>query len=361
VKAQLDTPTSVFLNAVRFSAALVVFLGHISGNRFSGGLLWPFGRFMDLAVMIFFVLSGFVIAYVTEDHERDLRTYSINRVARIYSVALPALAITLILDSVGRHLRPDLYTLTWGFSDKAIWLQFLTSGTFTQRLWWQELNPGSDLPYWSLGYEVWYYIIFAAFNYLRGAPRYVFGFLACLAAGPVILSLFPIWLLGYATYHISKDRLLPEWLARFILYLTAVVLLGLFYMIMRRAFVIPIASSTRYAAGLIFALNIMAFRRLALSQAWITRLERPIAWFAGMTFSLYLFHLPVAQFLTTIVPWPPTAIFTRLTMFGGTFMIVVLLAELTERRKSMWRSAVSEVFSRIPSSREPKPARERRL
>jgi peptidoglycan/LPS O-acetylase OafA/YrhL len=58
------------------------------------------------------------------------------------------------------------------------------------------------------------------------------------------------------------------------------------------------------------------------------------------TFTFYLFHLPVAQFLTTIVPWPPNAWATRIVMFPGTLAIVFLIASVTERRKEMWRKGI---------------------
>ena len=91
--------TSIYLNAVRFFAALVVFLGHTSGRRFTDGFLWAFGEYMDVAVIIFFVLSGYVIAYVTDNRERSLDDYAINRVARILSVAMPALIETCLRDA----------------------------------------------------------------------------------------------------------------------------------------------------------------------------------------------------------------------------------------------------------------------
>ncbi len=347
-KGQLDCSTSVFLNAVRFLAALTVFLGHLSGRRFTGGLLWPLAAFMDTAVIIFFVLSGFVIAYVTEDHERDLQTYAINRIARIYSVALPALILALILDSVGRYLRPELYSATWGFSSQGIWLQYLTSAVFVQRIWWNEITPGSILPYWSLGYEVWYYVIFAILYYATGTWRVVLGLVACFCAGPNILSLFPIWLLGFATYRVSKGAALPKGAAGSIIVATAL-LLGVLMYLASQGFSLPRLLVTRYLVAIVFALNILAVRQFSFSPSVLRMIERPVGWLAGMTFSLYLFHLPVAQFLSVILPWPPQAMPARVAIFGGTFLLIVALAELTERKKGAWRNGVAVLYGAISS------------
>ena len=50
---------SLYLDALRFGAAFVVFVSHYVAERYTGGLFWqgmPYGR---TAVLVFFVLSGF--------------------------------------------------------------------------------------------------------------------------------------------------------------------------------------------------------------------------------------------------------------------------------------------------------------
>jgi peptidoglycan/LPS O-acetylase OafA/YrhL len=72
---------SLYLDALRFGAALTVFVSHYSTGRISGGLFWQFDRGRT-AVLVFFVLSGFVIAWVSERRERTLEEYCLSRVAR---------------------------------------------------------------------------------------------------------------------------------------------------------------------------------------------------------------------------------------------------------------------------------------
>ena len=50
------------------------------------------------AVIVFFVLSGFVISWAAE-RDGTAREYILNRASRIYSVALPALALTWLTDN----------------------------------------------------------------------------------------------------------------------------------------------------------------------------------------------------------------------------------------------------------------------
>jgi len=98
---------SLYLDVLRFGAAFAVFTSHF--GRFSGGMLWqmePYGR---TGVMVFFVLSGFVIAWVTETRERSIDEYALSRVARLYSVIVPAFILTAVVDHVGMAINPALY------------------------------------------------------------------------------------------------------------------------------------------------------------------------------------------------------------------------------------------------------------
>src|SRR5215471_11975241 len=88
---------SAFLDLERTLAALIVFLGHLSDQRYGGEMLAGFGAQAHTAVVAFFVLSGFVIAWAAQRDGSALE-YILNRAARIYSVVLPALGLTLIID-----------------------------------------------------------------------------------------------------------------------------------------------------------------------------------------------------------------------------------------------------------------------
>src|SRR6266436_803526 len=100
---------SLYLDVLRFGAAFTVFLSHYTDSRFSGGLFWqmqPYGR---TAVLVFFVLSGFVIAWVTETRERTLEEYALSRLARLYSGIIPAFIAAAVLDHLAIAIDPGLY------------------------------------------------------------------------------------------------------------------------------------------------------------------------------------------------------------------------------------------------------------
>ena len=68
-----------------------------------------FGNLGSDSVVIFFVLSGYVIAYTADQKDRTVRRYFINRCARIYSVVVPALLLTRALEWIGIKWFPHLY------------------------------------------------------------------------------------------------------------------------------------------------------------------------------------------------------------------------------------------------------------
>ncbi|WP_039989060.1 acyltransferase family protein [Paraglaciecola arctica] len=155
----MNNQLSIYLDLMRFIAALAVFASHATG--FSGGWFWQFGGMGHEAVVFFFVLSGFVIAFVCIDKKETRSEYIVNRLARIYSVAFPAIILTITLYFAGAELNPAVFDKVGADNSNQI-LTILTAMTFLNQSWvaWPFF---SNLPYWSLGYEVLYYVFLALF------------------------------------------------------------------------------------------------------------------------------------------------------------------------------------------------------
>jgi peptidoglycan/LPS O-acetylase OafA/YrhL len=54
----------------------------------------------------------------------------------------------------------------------------------------------SNVPYWSLCYEFWYYVLFAVLTFTRGRKRLLWCCAVALLIGPKILLLAPVWATG---------------------------------------------------------------------------------------------------------------------------------------------------------------------
>jgi peptidoglycan/LPS O-acetylase OafA/YrhL len=80
-----------------------------SNQRFLSETELPFSGYGHSAVVVFFVLSGFVIRHVTDTKEMHWPDYAASRIARIFSVTVPAIFLTLICDAIGRAVEPAIY------------------------------------------------------------------------------------------------------------------------------------------------------------------------------------------------------------------------------------------------------------
>jgi peptidoglycan/LPS O-acetylase OafA/YrhL len=199
---------SAYLDSTRLFAALVVFFGHItfvdSTSIFSAIQLADYG---NDAVMIFFVLSGFVIGYVSKTKESDINVYISSRVSRLFSIVWPALILTIVLDQIGRYFTGDVYNNAWWYQDTFPALRFFANSVLLNQVWFLEIRPFSNGPFWSLGYELWFYVLFIPIGFAINHRGYILGGL-CLLAGPRILLLYPTWLIGYYLYlNINKFKL----------------------------------------------------------------------------------------------------------------------------------------------------------
>jgi len=347
--------TSLYLDLVRFTASLMVFLDHVGSGVISGGFLWRFMGLGSPAVIVFFVLSGWVIAYVVDRGESTPKDYFVARAARIYSVALPAIALVLVLDAVGGTFRPDLYARLEATNPNPghPFLSIILSAFFLNAIWNVALAPGTDGPYWSLGYECPYYLMAGLALFLSGRTRVVAIALTGLLVGPHVLSLFPIWLLGFGCYRLTGKKPIPFRYGSAMFAASTIMLAVLVAgIVLRKIGMMPPIGGhgpkdvlVDYGIGLLVAVHLVGASAISQSWGWIRLVARPIRWLAGATFSLYLFHLPILIFINAVLPLRQDSWTFRLILVAGTLALVFLLAELTERRKAGWR----QLFDRLAS------------
>ena len=348
----MNKETSTYLDIIRFASALVVMFDHLAERRVSGGLGWQFIPFATPAVDAFFVLSGFVIAYVVATKERNIRSYSISRAARLYSVCVPALILTAFLGFAGHVINPKF---DWNIS--SVW-SYLLSLTFLNQIWFTNVQPGDDGPYWSLGYEVIYYLIFAVVVFAPLRSRLWILALTLLFAGPRILLGLPVWLMGVAAYSVTRRTKMRKSVGLTVWAISTAALAGLAGWLFHTK--IPGSESGSlepdyvralwdwreyfidYAIGVLVSANFVGF--CFSSSYWSginNRIQSPLKWLAGATFTLYLVHYPIAVFFAGIWPWKVGTWPQWISLCLGTLLVVFLLAQATERKKHLWRDGIA--------------------
>jgi peptidoglycan/LPS O-acetylase OafA/YrhL len=324
---------SVYLDIVRFLAALMVFIGHAAGMEWTGGLFWQAGGYGDTCVVIFFILSGYVIAYVTEIKEKSWWVYGANRIARIWSVVIPALVLTFIIDYIGVRMAPELYIGRPWFNGDNLWLRYLVSFFQLQEAWHIGYAPGINQPFWSLSYEVFYYLIFGLCMFCSGKTRVILVCCVCALGGPLVVALLPLWMIGVYVYRRSGEWKIPRLMAAALFALSLVLLA--FSPSIRQVYSFKLMGQEvlgRYLDAFAFVMNLIAAHRL-LDQ------DRPLPFIlhnaikkvASTTFVLYLFHRPLMQFFSYAGPADPSSWERRLLVIGATLVVVALATPLCDR------------------------------
>ena len=297
---------SLYLDLVRFLAAIAVLLFHLWPQWFPDfPLPWP----GHAAVIVFFVLSGYMIAHAAHQPGVDLRTYLQHRAARILSVALPALLLSvLVAPFVGT--TPIHSSGPMELSPAEFWGRILASLLFIAQSWNLTLAPPYNQPYWSLCYEVWYYVMYGAWLF---APRRWRGpalLFAALCAGPKILVLAPVWLMGVATWHL-RGRLPRGAAAPFFFGFMAAGLMLFWFdvsALLRNRLLVFWPQLVQqlhesalfigdYLLGLAVAGNFLGAIALGERLKPLFRIEQPVRFAASYSFSIYLYHMPLALLL----------------------------------------------------------------
>jgi peptidoglycan/LPS O-acetylase OafA/YrhL len=332
---------SLYLDLIRALAALVVVLDHAQ-DLFD--FRW-FPRVGHQAVIIFFVLSGYVISYVADTRERIASKFIIARFARLWSVLVPAIILTIVCDFVGMRfgLFPETYAGTptdWPFVRVLAALAFLTQT-------WVSIELFSNVAIWSLSVEFWYYMIFAAWTFAPTSRwRFALVLATLLLTGYKGLLLLPIWLTGVALQRWRiLDQLTPRAYVALgigcgglaLVYMGAnvyglvwggqVALLGPGYhefLLQARVFWLD------WIFGFVIAGHLIGARYLARYMG-LERAGAPIRWCAGISFAAYLFHAPLLHLCRAFLPSTEGALAIVLTLLA-----VAAIGRPIEGSKKAW-------------------------
>lgn len=333
---------SHYLNMLRGFAALAVFAVHASLPAFTGAA-WSLPDSLGHgAVIVFFVLSGFVISHVARTRERQWPDYAVSRAVRVYSVAIPALALTVAIDQFLRARGVAGWSREYQLEALHRYLPMFA--LFATDFWFLGEDALSNVPYWSLCYEVWYYVVFAALFYARGALRVALVLVVATLVGPRLWALFPVWLMGWAVLAGQERFAVSTGMARMLFAATAAAAVvfiwsGAYASVNQGADALSggwigmnMRKSARFLGdwlfGALVAMHFWSVRHAALDFG---RAARWIVLAASVSFTLYLAHYPLLglwRHLLGPTPW---------LVVPAVLVSVVALGLLTERQKHRFR------------------------
>ncbi|QXT39663.1 acyltransferase family protein [Gymnodinialimonas ceratoperidinii] len=361
---------SIWLDALRVAATLIVVLSHLAYPRFTGTQYaylrdWNVG---SDAVIVFFVVSGLVIAFAA-DRDRTLGRFTFNRLTRLWTVLLPALLLTLAFDAIGLRLDPAAYP--YPFYQPQEWGTILMRGVSFSNEWTGigRLRLGTNGPLWSLSYEAAYYLMFAVAMFTTGARRALLLLVSIMLVGLNVLLLAPAWLCGVWLWRrIASDELTAlrgttRW---------CLALLGPVAYLACQATGVPeiLSTATAQALGVPDARIVLGFsdeviwntlialfttvhlvgvvaitRRAQAADSGAGTTGDAIRWLAGASFSVYVTHYPALHLLDAALP---VMVGRDAALLLGALAVGLAFAQVFERPIVPFRNALRAMAESLP-------------
>ncbi|MBC3410841.1 acyltransferase [Pseudomonas sp. SWRI51] len=312
--SRISPEVSSQLDSIRALSALIVVVGHAYQILLLPTIkqgLTVVGFFTQMAVMVFFVLSGFLIGKsICNNSARNagfnISQYGRDRALRLYPPLFAAIVLMVVLGALaplffasgshaylsipGATFVRDEYTVA--FNELLGALAFLNGFT--------TLTPLTNGPLWSLSIEAWYYVLAAAIV--------VWPTRRLLSVGLVVLTvlvthksriffmLAPVWFCGFALafYHQRRPQMRNAFFAWGIIALSILTALIVWRSLSGDAWakggIADPLNHFRLVSGVWFA----CFLALLLGNA----VRFPV-WFSGhasYSYTLYVVHFPILLF-----------------------------------------------------------------
>jgi peptidoglycan/LPS O-acetylase OafA/YrhL len=382
-----NTVASLHFDVIRAAAAIAVLVYHIRYRFFldfpevSAPSLLAKGYYFITAfghdaVMVFFVLSGFLISGSIFRDRKLMRFswihYGVNRLTRLYVVLIPGLLLTAFWDGLGSYLFPahPIYTgapMPWfhHFIDVPAHLTptiALGNVLFLQSIYVPEL--GSNGPLWSLSYEFWYYCLFPilyigilhAESWRGRALGIVAALLVAAIVSRAILFYFPIWLMGTVLCLLPQKKNLFGRSA----FRAALALAGLAFAVAvvagHLSFVqnfyghSTLVSDYVTAIGFSMLLYVLTHDNRPMQPSRYARLSQAAA---GFSYTLYVVHMPFIVFLRAVLipdrPWEPVPWYLAAgcVVTGVCLIYAYLVGRVTEAKTAEVRGFVMARAARL--------------
>lgn len=310
---------------------MMVLFGHASHYFLTSSFLAQ-GWIQGIGVYLFFLISGFLISYSVfqkhADRRYDFRAYFIDRFCRIYSAFLPALVFVLLLDGFVYDTplyewRRDYNLQTWlgnlsMLQDFPVFQVLRRVGVADNS--WFVAPFGSARPFWTISIEWWIYMLFGGvvLVWLRREKKLGWPGALLLAVAAIVPTynfiggydqcLTILWIagMGASALMLRLPKLAaqrPDITAARVRRTALITAVAAFVAIVGRLFATRFETQELqlglFLATLIFALFFL-LGTVSFRIPFV--LERSIEFVAGYSYSLYLTHHTLVDFLAIHYP-----------------------------------------------------------
>lgn len=354
---------STYIDFLRVVAAATVLIGHypitVGLNNIMSGTNYKYD-----AVVVFFILSGYVISYSASQLEKTWFNYVTNRMARVLPVSIASVLVALVIMLVVQPSRPELYNHSQQLENIPFVL-FMTISFFNE-VWWNNITPFGNGPYWSLAFEVWCYVIYGLLIFSKGWKRVSLLFIALMLTGPKQMLFLPLWLMGAAAYHL-RNKFFPSVVLRRFMVVVPVLIYFLIQLNLHRDWSYPYFGQPieslidhgldgaanigwGYLLGALMSIHIFAIRQSKSCKILENGfLERLIKTLAKYTFSLYVFHYPLMWFFLYVFNTSLSEynVGYNIVIYILIFLAVYTLSSVFEQPKRLYRRYISLFISSL--------------
>ncbi|MBO9699689.1 MAG: acyltransferase [Sporocytophaga sp.] len=344
---------SIVLDFLRLSSALLVFWVHADEIWFqSKSEIFTGVNLSHVAVVVFFVLSGYVIGYTTTANNRGWRQYTIARLSRLYSVLIPAILITALIEFNIYLLDPQIHSLD--YSRGLSWPRYILTFFFQNETWFLCAGPRMNGPLWSLSFEGWYYLIFGFWFYRSiGWKGIILPIVAVLCAGPKIMVLMPIWFMGYFSYKLKPINIkaIWSWLLVILFFgICGIVVsfmpsfpapLGTFPLVFAAQFV------TDWTIGVLVSIGLWFIPVQDEKKIQKDKLAKKVRKLADLTFPIYVLHFPFLS-LWKVVFGIKVNDYIDMAIASMVVLIVVsFLGKILDSQRVLWTNMLNNGFEKV--------------
>lgn len=306
---KLSNGSSGMLDLIRGLSAQLVLIGHGLGifHVFNKEQIERIPQMQCIAVVIFFILSGFVITHTLISREQTFKSFFINRFSRIYSAFIPCLVLVFIIDTVSNTIAAENFEFTNSLGLKTFFGNLFMLQDFpVKQIGGAVPTFGSGEPFWSLAVEWWIYMFVGYLilqciknNSLSWINITLLGILAIVPVANIIgknsSGLTIYWLLGAVAYLLYRINILQNISPKFKLFLfaTFIGLAGL------KVFITKDEYNPFFAVFLTGSILLLVemFRTKTLNSA----IQKFGNYIASYSYTLYLLHYTILILLNSLL------------------------------------------------------------
>jgi peptidoglycan/LPS O-acetylase OafA/YrhL len=349
---KLTPQKSNFLNFIRWLSALFVVCGHtVMIDEYAFGprdfaFYKIVGSQAHQAVVVFFVLSGFVISHAVDglnqkqnlSVNQKMNKYFIDRFTRIYLVLIPVILLTILVDILGSRANLDLFLDNSIIPFNNYIFRIAANVLSLQGTYGYRVQLGSNPALWSIGYEFSYYIFFIILA-IRPLDKksILLIILFALVKGNEIMLYSLIWLSGVVAYKIYTR--LKNSVNCYLVFGYFFVFLFLYYKIYPNVF-LDKTDQNPFLSDFMFGLLLMPFLVFDFSFASKSIFSKINTFLADFSYSLYALHLPIIYLLYAILAeynWIVPPIELSLLIILLNYALAILFGRLFESKKNLSR------------------------